>query len=724
MGKKDFKLLLWPLILLLLNTAAFIILLDIPHFTLSAPIRLHGDAYGAVGVFKMITSGDFSWYLYPKTDLLAYPFGLELGDYPLPMFLDWVFIRFIALFVSDPFAVFNVFVLSSYFFVPLVTYYVLRKFRIEPMIAVVIAILFNFIPYHTLRNEHYLYVGYFFIPIWTYYLLLLWNRKPVFFKYDHMEGKYHFDLSKKNAVIMAVLLLSATWNYYFSFFFAFLLIVSALSVWSYTRNRYSVYSALLMLFLLVTPVALNMLPYITYEHTHGRNGAIAKRPAKHAEMYGLKIAQLLLPLDDHRIDAWAKVKARYNKGPLNNENTMSTLGVFASVGFLTLLLLIIMKRRNSILSRLSILNISLILLTTIGGLSALFALLVTPQIRGYNRASIIIAFFALLVVALLLHRFARHYRLKKYYLYPVLLALLFMGLYDQSNRAMHFSQSKKGLDFFESERDFVRTIEQNLSNIERPKVMQYPYISFPDGRVINGVGNYDGLIGYIYSDRIQWSFGSVRGRANDAWLRALTKKSLSKQIEILRTSGFNGIYIDRRAYKDHASAMEKQIKQLTGTAPMLSRDKNKSFFRLQPTGDKPYLFKYLPRFTNGFHGWKGGVFGSSGWADRESQMVLTNAEKKKILAALTFKLSTKLKELKLNIIYNGSTVKSLHLKKSAQKKVYLTLTLHPGKNRLYFKVIEPKSLFTEGNEKREQERLFSFEDLRYGLRPLWTQNSS
>ena len=250
MGKKDFKVLLWPLILLLLNTLAFVILLDIPNFTLNAPIRLHGDGYGAVGVFKMIISGDFPWYLYPKTDLLAYPFGLELGDYPLPMFLDWVFIRFIALFVSDPFAVFNIFVLSSYFFVPIVTYYILRKFRIEPMIAVTIAILFNFIPYHTLRNEHYLYVGYFFIPVWTYYLLLLWNRKPVFFKYDYTFDKYRFDLSKKNIIIMVVLLLSATWNYYFSFFFAFLLIISALSVWSYTRNRYSFYSALIMLFLL------------------------------------------------------------------------------------------------------------------------------------------------------------------------------------------------------------------------------------------------------------------------------------------------------------------------------------------------------------------------------------------------------------------------------------------------------------------------------------------
>ncbi len=577
-------------ILLALNTLAFIIILDIPNFNIGMPIHLHGDGYGGIGVFKMIINGDFPWYLYPHTQSLSLPFGLSLGDYPLPMFLDWVYVKFLSLFSSDPFIVFNLFILSSYFFVPLSSYFVMRKIRIEPMIAIVISLLFNYIPFHMLRTDHYLYVGYFFIPIWTYYLLLLWNRKPLFFKRKVVDNTYAFDFSKKNIFIMALLVLSASWNYYYSFFFVFFIIVSALSAWAHNKNRYTLYSALIMMFLIIIPVGANMLPYMIYQQQHGKNEAIGQRSAGESERYGLKVTQLLLPLTDHRIKSWSNIKAEYNKGPLINENKMATLGIVGSIGLLTLLLMIIMRQKNTILSRLSILNISTILLATIGGLSSLFALLVTSQIRGYNRISIFIAFFSLLAIAIIMDRFSRKYSIKKPYLYPLLMLLLILGLSDQSNSDMAFSQSKKDILSADSDKYFIKSIEQNLSSIKNPKIMQYPYISFPEGRAVEQMGNYDELVGYIYSDHLRWTFGAVAGRESDAWLKALIRTNLPKQIMILKSSGFSGIYIDRRGYKDNAASLEKKISKLLNSQPFVSKDKSKSFFRIAPTGNIPYVF--------------------------------------------------------------------------------------------------------------------------------------
>ncbi len=590
MTKKNIRTLKNVAVLLLLNILALIFILDLPNFNIYMPLYLHSDLDAAVGVFKMITSGDFPWYLYPHTDTLSQPFGLSLGDYPLPMFLDWVFIRLIGLFVSDPFAVYNSFVLSSFFFVPLASYYVLRKFRIDPMIAIMTSLLFNYIPFHMFRTGHYLYVGYFFIPLWTYYLLLLWNKKPLFFKRKATDNKYVFDLSKKNIFIMALLLLSATWNYYYSFFFVFFIIVSALSAWTYNKNRYTLYSSLIMIFLIIVPVGANMMPYIIYQQQHGKNKAVGQRPVKDSEIYGLKIAQLLLPVDDHRIKSWSDTKAKYNKGPLNNENTMATLGVVGSIGFLALLLLIFMRRKNSTLSRLTILNTSAIMLATVGGLSSLVALLATSQIRGYNRISPFIAFFALLAVALLINRFSHKYQIKKIFLYPLLMLMLVLGLSDQSNRSMAFSQKSKDIAMVASDRDFIRVIEQNLSNVPEPKIMQYPYISFPEGPYIGKVKHYDQMIGYIYGDRLKWTFGAVKGRESDRWLSALVRTEPSKQISILKTSGFSGIYIDRRGYKDQAASLEKIFSKLSQSKAIVSRDRTKSFFRIVPTGDIPYIF--------------------------------------------------------------------------------------------------------------------------------------
>ena len=577
-------------ILLVLNTLALIFILDLPNFDIRMPIHFHSDLDAAVGVFRMITKGDFPWYLYPHTDALSQPFGLSFGDYPLPMFLDWVFIRFLGLFITDPFAVYNVFILSSYFFVPLASYYVLRKFRIDPMIAIVVSLLFNYIPFHTLRADHYLYVGYFFVPLWTYYLLLLWNKKPLFFKRKAVDNTYAFDFSKKNIFIMALLLLSATWNYYYSFFFVFFIIVSALSAWTYNKNRYTLYSALIMMFLVIMPVGANMLPYIIYKQQHGENKSVGQRPVKDSEIYGLKIAQLLLPLDDHRIKSWSKIKTEYNKGPLNNENSMATLGLVGSIGFLILLVLIMAKRKNSTLSRLSILNASAIMLATVGGLSSIIALLVTSQIRGYNRISPFIAFFSLLAIAILINKFSNKYNVSKVLLYPLLMLLLVLSLADQSNKELAFTQTDKDIAIVASDRDFIRAIEQNLSTVKEPKIMMYPYISFPEGEYIGKVKHYDQMIGYIYGDRLKWTYGAVRARKSDKWLRALVRTEPSKQIAILKSSGFSGVYIDRRGYKDHAASMEKIFSKLSQNKAIVSRDRSKSFFRITPTGDIPYVF--------------------------------------------------------------------------------------------------------------------------------------
>src|SRR5205814_10536651 len=86
------------------------------------------------------------------------------------------------------------------------------------------------------------------------------------------------------------------------------------------------------------------------------------------------------------------------------------------------------------LSLAALLTLAATLLATIGGLGSLFALLVSPQIRSYNRISIFIGFFALLAVVLLIDRAgARLLRPSAkafYYFWLVLLGTI--GIYDQT----------------------------------------------------------------------------------------------------------------------------------------------------------------------------------------------------------------------------------------------------------------------------------------------------
>ena len=148
-------------------------------------------------------------------------------------------------------------------------------------------------------------------------------------------------------------------------------------------------------------------PTIVYRVANGTNEEVAKRYWFESENYSLRLTQLLLPVDGHRIDALASRKAEYTDQIPQNEGRAATLGIVASVGFLWLLavvLLAVVGAWPGVIARyrgIAALTLAAVLVGTTGGLATLLAV-VWPQIRAWNRLSIFIAFFALLAVGLLL----------------------------------------------------------------------------------------------------------------------------------------------------------------------------------------------------------------------------------------------------------------------------------------------------------------------------------
>lgn len=690
-------------ILFTLNIIILFLFFDLSHFNIRVPLVPRGDGYGFLATVKMIISGDFPWYLYPSSELLGAPYGFNLADYPMPMFLDWVFIKFLSFFSSDPIVVFNLYILSSHFLVPLSAYVVMRKLRVMPLLAIVISLLYNYLPFHYWRMTHTLYVGYFFIPIWTYYLLLLWNKKPIFFKYNNDASKYKLDFSKKNIIIIILLILSSTWNYYYSFFFAFLLFIAGVSAWTFTRNRYTIISSMLMIIFIALPIVVNMLPNKIYTMQHGKNTSVAKRSPAESETYALKITQLLLPVEGHRIDAIAEFKERYNHSPLVNENHTATLGAIGSIGLLLLLFVILSKRyKNTIHNRLSILATGAILFATIGGFSSLFALLITPSIRGYNRISVFIAFFALLAFALLLNKYLS--TIKKYYLYTILFVLLTVGLLDQIPKNMTFKSTNYNIKKLQSNKKFISDIEQMENNVTKPMVIQYPYMYYPEHGPINGLASYDQFDGYIYGNKIRWSYGAVAGRKNNDWLLRTTREPLKREIKILKSSGFTGIYIDRSGYADYGLAFEADLEKLLHIKPLISDDKTKSFFPLEATGDHIFIFMY---FTEGFYRWERGK-NSFGWTKGNARLQVANNTKNTEQYRLSFVLGT-LKERNVVLQLNGKILKTIHLMPGKSESLSLVVELPPNASELIFTTDTAAAL--PGN-KDKRKLAFSVADLK------------
>jgi len=569
-----------------------IFVLDLNNAIFIYPVEYRGDILQVLIYVKMIITGDLPFYTYAASEHIGLPYGFNSADFPSPMASNFLFLKILSFFSSDVFVVTNMYIITSYFMIINSMFFVLRRLRVYHYLAIAIAILLALVPYHHLRISHIWYVNYFLLPIGIYYLLLLWKAKPLFFIKRFNEEKYRFDLSSRNLGIIVMLVIFSLWNFYFTFFFVLLAGAVTISAWYYRRTRYHLFSGLLLIFFVTAPFVINLIPYKAYESVHGKNPQALKRYAHEAEVYGLKIAQMILPVDGHSNEMLRKIKGTYNRAPLVNENRTATLGMIGAFGFIIMTLFMLFHERVfSSIKKLSMMSYTAVMIATIGGYSSIFALLITPNIRGYNRISIYIATIALIAFALALTQLMRHYSLRKLSKVIISLVVLGIGIYDQVPSYMSYAGAiHTNHKSFLADKKFTHRVEEALSTSADKKVFQLPHMSSPESSTINGIGEYEQALGYLHSDEVKWSYGGVQGRESDTWIKQLTKLPTAEQVSILRSSGFSGIYIDRRGYKDRAKPLEQSLTKLLGIEPIVSANGSKSFFRMEPTGDKTYLF--------------------------------------------------------------------------------------------------------------------------------------
>src|SRR5262249_13456525 len=280
-------------------------------------------------------------------------------------------------------------------------------------------------------------------------------------------------------------------------------------------------------------------------------------------------AQLILPVTGHRLPSLAAFKDNYNhQAPLVNENDCTSLGFIGSAGFLILILRLIFGKLEDnttrLLDPLSVLKASGVLFATIGGFSSLFAFLISPQLRGYNRIGVFIGFLALFAAVLLLERLRQAWARQIWarpardgVLFGIFMAsLLVLGVLDETSAVpqnmLDFVPNYRQLKAeYESDADFVKRIEASLP--QHAMVFQLPYVPFPESfraSRSSRVTAYDHLRGYLHSKNLHWSYGAIKGREGDVWEKNVAARPINELAETLVFAGFSGIYMDRLGYSD------------------------------------------------------------------------------------------------------------------------------------------------------------------------------
>ncbi|MEM5329959.1 sugar translocase [Paraburkholderia sp. JHI2823] len=515
---------------------------------LGSPFYYGGDGMLILGTIQHIIEGGWV-YVSPR---LGAPFGSALYDYPVPDSGTLLALKTIGKLFHSAGAAYNIFYLAGFALNAVFAYAVLRYLKVGRSLSFAGAFAFTMLPFHFMRVMHLFYTWYFVAPIFTWYARKAYRGD---LKFSGRRGLMH----------AAAMLVLTCFGVYYAFFGAMTIAAATLVRVLASRSVASGRAGIIACAILLAGVVANVAPTLAYERAHGMNSEVADRIPSESETYGMKIAQLLLPWQAHRSATLAGITNRYMQTfPLVNENQTGALGMIGSVGFIALMLTLIGPRRHEPVSLLAALALIFVLFCSIGGLSSLFAMLVSAKIRAWNRASVFVAFFAISAAMLLLQRAIQGWKRPHTMALSGLLCALV--IWDQTP-ASPVAPIDTYRANYESDKAFGAAVERALPT--GSMVYQLPYMAYPEIPPLHQLDAYDQLAGYLNTKAIRWSYGGMKGREGDLFLRQLSTQPIDQQVATIRDKDFSAVWVDRRGYADHGAQIEADLAKALGHGPAL-----------------------------------------------------------------------------------------------------------------------------------------------------------
>jgi phosphoglycerol transferase len=527
----------------------------------SVPFRGAGtDTTFIAGMVKPIQ--DHGWYLHNLN--LNAPFGQQFYDYPSSgESLQLAILRFISLFTHGPYQTINVYYLLGFGALTMVTFAVVRTLRFGVLPSGGVALLYTFLQYHFAHMEQHLYRStYLSAPLAA--LLLLWAlswRQSFLVDPDGPVWGWRelFGNLRRTRVASALVLCGVVATFETMTLAFFLTVLALVSVLAAARRRDWGHLGVFAVAVVTCALcfALAMAPTLRYWASNGTNTSTGSRVPTEQEAFGLQISQLLLPVPHHNVKALrgTQDKAR-GHSPITGEAGQE-LGFIGAAGFLVLLGWGLthgirgrddrpLGDRGALLDHGALCTIVALPVATVSGFALLFSVAGFAQVRVWNRIVVLIAFFALLVVAMGFEWLLARWRTELPRLGAIGLVALITaaGIYDTSGVNWTIYGQPANIPELDA---WVDATEHALP--DQAMIFQFPVIQFPEFPAPGSTQHYDQLLPYLRSDGdLRWSAGGMRGRFNADWQLAVYRGGVTASLPGLAGLGFDAVSIDTHAY--------------------------------------------------------------------------------------------------------------------------------------------------------------------------------
>lgn len=496
------------------------------------------------------------WWTHP---LLGAPGVFQELSYPSNTNVDQAIVWVVRLFTTQPGLNLNVSWMLMVALSSLVATGCLRLVGISRPTAAVAGVLYALLPYALSRNIHHFSLAIYLVPI------------PCAGALAVASGRVALSRRRLLGLVGGCVLVGLDYTYY-AFFAVFVLLVATAIAVARDRRSQSWRHGLVLAAVVVVATAVNLAPSLRLWAIDGKPLVIPAKTAAESELYGLKIRQLLSPVPDHPFPPFARWATLERRAafPSETENTSSRLGLIAAIGFLALVVTLVVPTARpriaapEVFAAAAGLTLALVLLGTIGGFGSLFSLLISPEIRAYNRVCPFIAFFAWVAVALRLDTF----RPSRLWRAVVLFGVLVFGVWDQIGALAPLNAAYAGTRTeWTTVESFVHDLEQQVPR--GAMVFQLPLTTYLNDENAGRMQTYDEIKPYLASSTLHWSYPAL-DNAVVRWQHAVARLPPRAMAEALRDAGFRAIVIDRAGYADGAESLVADLTPAGQGPPVLA----------------------------------------------------------------------------------------------------------------------------------------------------------
>lgn len=668
--------------------------------TISEPIWYnHGDVVINLHGFASADRGGTLLF----NDRLAAPFeGADYGQ-QLSLYGDFisnVIAWFIMLFTDDEIVCLNLVILIAPFLSATSAFICLREMKVSEFSSALASATFTLCTFYFRRLGHSVLLYTFPIPIVA--LICYW----IYTDPDFLVISKNFFKYKRNiAALCLCFLIAGASLFYYQFFSCFFILVIGIAAAVRERKPGYMLKSLVMVCGIVFCLLIYMIPYFVSVLSSGSTENQV-RIFSEAEIYALQIIQLFMPNNTHGISFLERLRSKfYSEGYFINENETAYLGIWGIIGLVFLIVYLFARKDNKSDKRLEILSMSNvfgILLGTFGGFSAIFSLLISSQIRGYNRISNFLMFFCCAAVSIAVDYLSEIIKTNKVrYIAAVgVSAIAAVSVLEQIPQAYYGDIKQSSINTLNSDRSFYSMLEETYSDTEDAMIYQMPFCKYPEG------GTYDQMVGSVFSDKLRWSGGALENTKESNWAKYEAGKPIATQLEDAAILEFDGVCVYKNAVRDDAkySKMIEDVGSLTGAQPVMSDDGSIAFFDIREYAEsvtqalsqddlsmiQQSILNIIIEWSDGFYGSENSETGSWHWCGNTGKLIL-NCENEAAAQTMimNFSPTTFYNEYyDLTIDVNGNEYKYKINKTSPE--IHLPVNVKQGENVITFSTDAPK----------------------------------